>query len=479
MKLQKKLLIILMTLSGIYAYAAGAEGGGSNRGTYLSRSGYIIHPDDIIIENYLSQYDYEYPVPDKGEVSVITESGIKDETGYILIGLKGVKTSFSELPPLNITFCIDRSGSMSDMMPWVRNSFYIFIDKVRNGDIISLVDMNSEAQTLLPPIKIESEDDRTRFKRLVDQIVAIGGTDVYAGLQQSYLEVSKNYSNEYVNRVVILTDGMHNFGEKINSDILTMAEQYKEEGIGVSSILLGLNASTGLMVNVAYTGGGSSRFISDYDEMVKIFETELDRLLVPAATSIDLSFEFNKEFKLLETWGYDYVIDDTSIKYSIPTLHNGDYETILIEFEAAEIQEENYGKLVINYLDVYRQLVPSQEYNIRNTGETVMNENWTVNSRLLRTEGLIYYCRGLIEIAKTAEKIGSLLIELNDDRTQLPQRENVVQQIKLEISENQNTISELEEYLKRINMATGIVFYEKELEILDTYRNIFNNIIEE
>ncbi|MDR1250996.1 MAG: VWA domain-containing protein, partial [Treponema sp.] len=274
---------------GIHLFAGGsAEGGGSNRGTFLSRGGYIIRPDDIKIENYIAQYDYDYPLPEQSSLNVITGTGIKDDDAYIQIGLKGRKTSFEELPPLNICFCIDRSGSMTGVMPWVKDCFYIFIDQVRDGDIVSLVDMNTNAQTLIAPTRIQSPEDRTQFKRQVDRIVADGGTDVYAGMVQSYTELEKVYNPDYVNRVVILTDGMHNFGDKINKDILDLAAAYNKKGITISTVMLGINAATGLMVDVSIKGGGSSRFISDHDEMVKIFQTELDRMLVPAARDLKM-----------------------------------------------------------------------------------------------------------------------------------------------------------------------------------------------
>ena len=286
------------------AGGSSAEGASGNRGVYLSRGGYVIHPDEIFVEHYIAQQDYDYPLPDFGDLSVVTASGVNAENAYVLVGLKGKKVPFSGLPPLNVTFCIDRSGSMTPVMPWVKSSFYIFIDRVRNGDIVSLVDMNTDAQTLIPPTIIQSENDRTEFKRKVDRISASGGTDVFAGIQKSYREVEKNYQFGYVNRVVILTDGMHNFGEMINKDILDLASQYRQKGIHISSVLMGIEANTGLMVDVAVEGGGSSRFVSDHDEMVKIFETELDRMLVPAACELKMRIVLVDGVELKNTWGY-------------------------------------------------------------------------------------------------------------------------------------------------------------------------------
>jgi Ca-activated chloride channel family protein len=127
--------------------------------------------------------------------------------------------------------------------------------------------MDTNAHTLIAPMQITNQDDRVRLKREVDRITANGGTNVYDGMVQSYKELEKIYNPQYVNRVVILTDEMHNFGDKVNKDILNLAASYNKKGITISTVMLGINAATGLMVDVAIEGGGSSRFISDHDEM--------------------------------------------------------------------------------------------------------------------------------------------------------------------------------------------------------------------
>ena len=311
--------ILCVVASAVAFGGAAAEGASPNRGAYLSRSGYIIHPDEVKIEQYIAQRDYDYPLPDFDDLNVITATGINTENAYILVGLKGKKVPFSDLPPLNITFCIDRSGSMSPVMPWVKSCFYIFIDRVRTGDIVSLVDMNTNAQTLIPPTQIESDADRTTFKRQVDRITANGGTDVYAGIQQSYKEVEKNYQFGYVNRVVILTDGMHNFGEMINKDILDLASEYRKKGINISSVLLGIEADTGLMVDVAVSVGVPIRRVAGLvDVAVAVKASGSDALL-----STPLKPRPSSKTTRVATKRYFFSIPGSSNETNIPSDWNG------------------------------------------------------------------------------------------------------------------------------------------------------------
>ncbi|MDR2096706.1 MAG: hypothetical protein LBP76_14480, partial [Treponema sp.] len=126
----------------VLAAGGSSEGAASStRGSYLSELGYIIQPDEIRIDSYISQIDYNYPAPDGDPINVITAADYKNGTAYIQIGLKGRKESFASLPPLNIAFVIDKSGSMLDYdkMDWVKDSFRVFADQVREQDFISLI----------------------------------------------------------------------------------------------------------------------------------------------------------------------------------------------------------------------------------------------------------------------------------------------------------------------------------------------------
>lgn len=473
--MKKIMLWVSICFSIVCVYSnANAEAGGSNRGTYLSRGGYVIHPDDIFIESYIAQYDYEYLTPTESDFNYFVDVDNNENNGYIQIGLKGQKLPFDEIPQMNITFCVDMSGSMTNMMPWVKSSFYIFIDKVRDGDIVSLVDMNTQARTLIPPTVINSVDDRNKFKRQVDKINATGGTDVYAGMKQSYKEVQKNFKSTSVNRVILMTDGMHNFGDMINKDILDLASNNSDKGINISTVLLGTNTSTGLMVDVAIQGGGSSRFVSDHDEMKKIFNTELDRMIVPVARKISLKLDLEDGYKFKDTWGYQYKEENNTISYYVPTIHNGDYVTMLVETELKEILTNNVGELYIKYFDLANN--PKELGPIEITHES--DNNKITNNRVQRTEGMLFFCRVLNEIAEKTMKVNTLERDMYQYDNPSPQRDDLVEQVKLELNQNMQLIIRAQDYLNSIIHNTSIEWYEKELEILDNYIITFNKMIE-
>ncbi len=246
----------------------------------------------------------------------------------IQIGIHGRKLAFENLPPLNLAFVIDKSGSMNaaDKMGWVKDAFGIFIDRVRDIDFVSLVVFDSSARVVFPSTQMKSRDRRLAFKQAVDSVQAGGGTNLAAGLELGYQQVLANFRSEYTNRVLFLTDGVGESG-----GILEMAEAYREMGINISTIGVGTDFDLDLMVELSKRGGGSSRFISDREEMEETFGSELDRMVVPVARNLEMTLEFLQPVEILGTWGYSNRIAGDAIYYAQETLHHRDYETILAQ----------------------------------------------------------------------------------------------------------------------------------------------------
>ncbi len=143
--------------------------------------------------------------------------------------------------------------------------------------------------------------------------------------------------------------------QKELSSLEGLAEQYKELGIGVSTIGVGVGFDLELMDSLAKAGGGSSRFIADRKAMEETFGTDLDRMLVPGAKDLALGLEFLLPVQILGTWGYNNQVSGAKISYSLPTLHTRDYETILVHFRTLPGQSPGrrpLARLEVSYSDL-------------------------------------------------------------------------------------------------------------------------------
>jgi Ca-activated chloride channel family protein len=474
-----KRLYVIITLFVIIAplivYAGGHKEAASSaeRGEYLAGRGIVVPPEEVHTDSYVSYIDYNYPRP-KTELGVTLYTGhqqisSRGQEEIIQIGIQGRETSFEELPPMNLAFVIDKSWSMGEQekMEWVKESFDIFIGRVRDKDFVSLVVFDDEARVIFPSTRMSTMQKREMFKRSVHSIIPGGVDNLEAGLMLGYQQVQANYRKEYINRVLLLSDGTemssrlkreaaksgdvrvsliwnnrndldlhvispsgeeifyarkkswdggeldvdmnvrgettkpvenifwprggapvgrykvfvrnYHYHERNRGDtffevelwvnnevtrykgnvygtgkysdrivcdfnytgsdfvktertgIMQMAEYFRDLGINVSTIGVGVDFNLELMRNLADKGGGSSRFISSREQMEKTFGSELDRMIVPEARDVEMKLVFLQDVEILNTWGYENRIEGNTIYYSLPTLHHRDYETILVQ----------------------------------------------------------------------------------------------------------------------------------------------------
>jgi hypothetical protein len=412
----KKILFMFLTLVWIVPCVVWAGGskeaaGSSTRGSYLAERGEIIPPEEVYIDSYVAHVDYSYPLPDVDAVGIYLYSGhrqlsVKGQEEIIQIGIQAGKRDFEDLPPMNLAFVIDHSGSMAsaDKLNWVKDAFDIFIEQVRDVDYVSLVIFDQRAQVVFPATKMDSHGKRDRFRRAVQAIRPEGNTNIKDGLTLGCLEVVKNLNQEYTNRVMFLSDGCDTCGNSHES-ILEVARQFCEEGVTISTIGVGKSFDLELMVEMADTGGGSSRFISDREEMEKTFGSELDRMVVPVARNLDMRLEFLVDVDLIDTWGYENRRMGDTIRYFLPTLHHGDYETILahIRVRAQRITGlMELARFSVRYEDVYG--------NEHRSGPHVLEASFVEAPHPVTgfTDGKVLHSGTMLHIAQNLKTIGEL-----------------------------------------------------------------------
>ncbi len=139
------------------------------------------------------------------------------------------------------------------------------------------------------------------------------------------------------------------------SGIYSIAERYKEVGINISTIGVGLEFDLDLMNRIADVGGGSSRFISDEAEAVKTFDTDFDRMVVPAVRDCKMKLELSPGVSLVETWGYNNSVSGNIATYELSTLHQRDYETILADVlisPDSALGPCSLGSFTVSYVDL-------------------------------------------------------------------------------------------------------------------------------
>ena len=96
--------------------------------------------DAVRIEEMINYFKYDYPEP-RGEhpFSVYTEMAVcpwNRNHQLLHVGLRGKSIDKSSLPPSNLVFLIDVSGSMSDpnKLPLLKSAFGLLVNELRAQD---------------------------------------------------------------------------------------------------------------------------------------------------------------------------------------------------------------------------------------------------------------------------------------------------------------------------------------------------------
>ncbi len=328
-------LCLLLCSSALGWTAGGQEEAGAARAEYLADRGTIIPLHEVRIEDFISAFDYSYPDPE-GEFGVTVYTGHRQvstegQQEILCIGLQGKRQPFQDLPPMNYVLVVDKSGSMRepDKLDWVKESLRIFLKTIRDKDFVSLVVFDDTARVLIPSIQMNRDGIRERFLEQIRLLAAGGDSDIAEGLTLGFQEAMSHFSPEYTNRVMLLTDG---WGKA--KGIVRLVRAYRKRGVEVSMIGYGEKFDIRFGEALVQAGGGSSRFVSDRQRMEEIFGSGLARTTVPLARDIHLTVSLTGA-TAAATWGYGHQIDSmrSGVRYTLPAIHSGDYETILLQID--------------------------------------------------------------------------------------------------------------------------------------------------
>jgi Ca-activated chloride channel family protein len=253
--------------------------------------------DAVRIEEMVNYFRYDYPDPDGDEpFSVTTELGgapWNPTHKLALIGLQGRRMSIDQLPPTNLVFLLDVSGSMDDpaKLPLVKQAFRLLVNELRPIDRVAIVVYAGAAGLVLPPT---SGDQKDRILDAIEQLQAGGSTAGGAGLQLAYATARQSFLRGGNNRVILATDGDFNVGPSSDGELVRMIEERRQDGIFLTVLGFGMgNLKDSKMVQLADKGNGHYAYVDNLLEAKKVFVKELGATLLTIAKDVKIQVEFN------------------------------------------------------------------------------------------------------------------------------------------------------------------------------------------
>lgn len=307
------------------------------------------YKDAVRIEEMINYFDYHYPQPEKGQpFSINMEIGKcpwNEKHEVVLIGLQGEEVATTNIPPSNLTFLIDVSGSMSSQnkLPLLIQAFKILVGNLRDEDKVAIVVYAGAAGCVLESTQGSKKE---KIIAALEQLQAGGSTAGGAGINLAYKIAKENYIQGGNNRVILATDGDFNVGSSSDGEMTRLIEEKRNDGVFLTILGFGMgNYKDSKMEKIADAGNGNNYYIDNIMEAKKVFGKELWGTLYTIAKDVKIQVEFNptkvKAYRLI---GYENRLlnkeDFNDDKKDAGEIGSGHTVTALYEIIPADSDEQ-------------------------------------------------------------------------------------------------------------------------------------------
>jgi Ca-activated chloride channel family protein len=273
-------------------------------------SGSLPPADAVRIEELVNYFSYNYPQPTGADpyslTAEVTSCPWAPGHQLALFGLQAKSIPTDNLPPSNLVFLIDVSGSMSDpnKLPLVKSSLTLLTQQLREQDKVAIVVYAGAAGLVLPSTSGANKGD---IVAALDKLESGGSTAGAAGIELAYKVAAENFKPNGNNRVILCTDGDFNVGVSNENDLETLIEKKRETGIFLTCLGYGMgNYKDNKMETLADKGNGNYAYVNDLMEAKKTLVNEFGGTLFTVAKDVKLQVEFNpakvKSYRLI---GYE------------------------------------------------------------------------------------------------------------------------------------------------------------------------------
>lgn len=329
-------------------------------------------PDQVAVEEFVNYHKHRLPLPKVGQALAMdtrwgnNEISSVQREAILQIGFTTAEVSErTDLRPLNLALVIDKSGSMGDddKMSRVKEALRTLVSKLRPDDIVSIVVFDTDAEVLFSASRIGNGYE---IQRAIDCLEPGGSTNLNAGLMLGYREAQKNFRKGATNRVILLTDGIANVGVTEPNKIAAASSEFNGQGLDLSTIGVGLDLNNDLLRTLATSGRGLYHFVSDNQDIEKVFVTEVQSLISSVAKKVEVSVEPDANLQIEKIYGYAPKTRANGISINLDNMNNGLTQVVMMRFRAKNpLRSPSSVRVRLSYFDVQRQRTVEEVQDVK------------------------------------------------------------------------------------------------------------------
>jgi len=325
--------------------------------------GSTIPPDAVRIEELLNYFNFGYTAPPADSCfslnSHLSDCPWNEGNRLLFLQVCARKLDPARIPPANLVFLIDVSGSMDlpNKLPLIKSAFSLLVNNLRDVDTVTIVTYGNMVGVWMPPT---SGNEKKKILQSIDDLTPGGATPGEAGIRAAYRVARSQLIKGGNNRVILATDGDFNEGETSEEELEKLVIQYKDWGVYLTCLGVGMgNYKDSKLETLAKKGNGNFAYLDDEQEAEKVLVREFTQTVYAVADDAYLNIAFNpsviKNYRLI---GFDNkvkVLSDSSSGIQGGEVGSG--HSLLALFELTPVSADSISgvatdrlaKVVLNY----------------------------------------------------------------------------------------------------------------------------------
>ncbi len=266
--------------------------------------------DAVRIDEMLNYFNFNYKEPEDDNVFHV-ESHVSDcpwnkHHRLLFLNLSAKKLNLDHVPPSNLVFLIDVSGSMDlpNRLPLLKQAFQLLVKNLRKQDTVSIVTYGGSVGIWLEPT---GGEHKQRIIKSIEALSASGDTPGEAAIKTAYKVAEKTFIKGGNNRIILATDGDFNVGQNSEAELEDLILNEKQSGVYLTCLGVGMGNYKDSKIEVlSKKGNGNFAYMDDLREAEKVLVTEFTQTLYSVASNVYINVKFDSayinEYRLI---GYD------------------------------------------------------------------------------------------------------------------------------------------------------------------------------
>ncbi|RPI74814.1 MAG: VWA domain-containing protein [Desulfobacteraceae bacterium] len=220
-------------------------------------------------------------------MSALTFREAGDPKGFFLLDIApDFEVKDTDIEDKDITFVLDVSGSMAgDKLQQAKKALLFCINNLNRGDRFEVIRFSTEAEALFNGVVLANEENRQKAIRFVENLKAIGGTNIEDALKLALQQKSGSWRPQ---AVLFITDGKPTLNEMDDEKLANLAVKRTQGQARVFTFGIGDDINTHLLDKIAIRTNAYRSYIGPKEDIEIKISNLYTKIQSPVLTGLKL-----------------------------------------------------------------------------------------------------------------------------------------------------------------------------------------------